>query len=112
MEAVEAREHANHSHRGKRHTSDGDARNDVYGVVSLFRKEITTGDKEGEIHNAWGAGLLLEQFIDVFDIIKRIVDEEFQFGDDAQLMAHALTQFEAHRLYVGVDVGHDFIAFF
>lgn len=112
MEAVEAREHANHSHRGERHTSDGDARNDVDGVVSLFRKEITTGDKEGEIHNAWGAGLLLEQFIDVFDIIKRIVDEEFQFGDDAQLMAHALTQFEAHRLHIGVDISHDFIAFF
>ena len=110
MEAVETREYANHSHRGERHTSDGDARNDVDGVVSLFRKEITTGDKEGEIHSAWRAGLLLEQFVDVFDIIERIVDEEFQFGDDAQLMAHALTQFEAHRLYVGVDVGHDFFA--
>ena len=108
MKAVKTREYANHSHRGERHTSDGDARNDVDGVVSLFRKEITTGDKEGEIHSAWRASLLLEQFVDVFDIIERIVDEEFQFGDDAQLMAHALTQLEAHRLYVGVDVGHDF----
>ena len=112
MEAVETREYANHRHRGERHTSDSDARNDVDGVVSLFRKKITAGNKEGEIHNAWRAGLLLKQFVNVFDIIERIVDEEFQFGNDAQLMAHALTQFEAHRLHVGVDVGHDFFASF
>ena len=54
--------------------------------------------------------LLGEEFVDVFDIVERVVYEELEFGNDAQLMAHAVAQFEAHLLCVVVDVGDDFSA--
>ena len=33
---------------------------------------------------------LLQQLVDVVDIVERVVEEEAQLGDDAQLVAHTL----------------------
>ena len=42
------------------------------------------------------------------NIVERIVNEEFQFGDDAELVAQALSQFVAEFAYVPVDVVQNF----
>ena len=39
-------------------------------------------------------------------IIQAVVDEEFELGDDAELLADARTEFVAHLSLVGVDVLH------
>ena len=38
------------------------------------------------------------------DVVKRIVEEEFQFGHDAQLMAHALAQLVAYAHTILLNV--------
>ena len=48
----------------------------------------------------------MEQLIYVFDVIQRIVHEEFQFGNDAKLFAYACAEFVAYLSLVGVDVLH------
>ena len=48
--------------------------------------------------------LLLQQFVDVLDIVKRVVDEEAQFGNDAHLVSDACSKFVADGLFVRVDV--------
>ena len=57
------------------------------------------------------AGLFLEQFVDVRYVVERIVDEEFEFGYNAQLVPHVLSQLEADSLDVGVDVGEQLFGF-
>ena len=42
----------------------------------------------------------------MFDVIQRIVHEEFQFGNDAKLFAYACAEFVAYLSLVGVDVLH------
>ena len=51
--------------------------------------------------------LLLQQTINVFEIVKTVIHEEFQFGDDAQLVTHAFSQFEADSWNIAVDVFHN-----
>ena len=40
-------------------------------------------------------------------IVQRVIDKELQLGYDAQLVAHARSQFVAHLLLVGRDVIHN-----
>ena len=47
--------------------------------------------------------LFLEEFVDVLKIVHRIVDEELQFGDDAQLEPYACAQFVAYACVLLVD---------
>ena len=49
--------------------------------------------------------LLAQQFIDVFDVVERVVDVEREFGRAPQLVAQALRQVVADGRCVGVDVG-------
>ena len=42
-------------------------------------------------------------------IIQAVVDEEFEFRDDAELLADAGAEFVANLALVGVDVLHDFL---
>ena len=48
--------------------------------------------------------LLLQQTINVFEIVKAVIHEEFQFGNDAQLVTHAFSQFEADSWNIAVDI--------
>ena len=42
------------------------------------------------------------------NVVERIVDEEFQFGDDAQLIAQATAQLVTQFAHIAVDVLKDF----
>ena len=42
-------------------------------------------------------------------IVERVIHKELQFWNDAQLMAHAVSQFKTHLLLVGVHILNDFI---
>ena len=54
--------------------------------------------------------LLLQESVDVFEIVQAIVYEELEFGDDAELMAHALAEFKTNGWDIAVDVGHNLFA--
>ena len=56
--------------------------------------------------------LLLQQTINVFEIVKTVIHEEFQFGDDAQLVTHAFSQFEADSWNIAVDIFDNLCASF
>jgi len=43
----------------------------------------------------------------VFEVVEGVVDEELQFGDDAELVAYAVAQFEADAALVVVEVLDD-----
>ena len=45
------------------------------------------------------------------DVIKAVVNEETQFGDDAQLVTHALSQLIAYAFLVTGDVLQQLLAF-
>ena len=38
----------------------------------------------------------------MFDIVEAVVDEELEFGDDAQLLAHSCAEVETDLLLVGI----------
>ena len=67
--------------------------------MALLREEITTSNIKREIQ-----GLLLEQFVDVLHVVKRIVHKETQLGNDAQLIAQALSQIIAHGTSIGCNI--------
>lgn len=46
----------------------------------------------------------LQQLINMLQIVEGIVEEEAQFGNDAQLFAHSASQFKAHGLLIGRDI--------
>ena len=54
--------------------------------------------------------LLLQESVDVFEIVQAIVYEELEFGDDAELMAHALAEFKSNGWDIAVDVCHNLFA--
>ena len=54
--------------------------------------------------------LLLQESVDVFEIVQAIVYEELEFGDDAELMAHALAEFKSNGWDITVDVCHNLFA--
>jgi len=54
--------------------------------------------------------LLLQESVDVFEIVQAIVYEELEFGDDAELMAHALAEFKTNGWDIAVDVCHNLFA--
>lgn len=54
------------------------------------------------------AALFLQEFVDVLEIVHGIVDEEAQFGYDAQLEAYALAEFVAYACVLLVDGIEDF----
>ena len=54
--------------------------------------------------------LLLQESVNVFEIVQAIVYEELEFGDDAELMAHALAEFKTNGWDIAVDVGHNLFA--
>ena len=54
--------------------------------------------------------LLLQESVDVFEIVQAIVYEELEFGDDAELMAHALAEFKTNGWDIAVDIGHNLFA--
>ena len=53
---------------------------------------------------------MLQESVDVFEIVQAIVYEELEFGDDAELMAHALAEFKTNGWDIAVDVGHNLFA--
>ena len=55
-------------------------------------------------YNIYRRALLLQQFVNVVNVVERIVDEEFQFGDDAQLIAQATAQLVAQFAHIAVDI--------
>ena len=48
--------------------------------------------------------LLLQQFVNMVDVVERIVDKEFQFGNDAQLIAQTTAQLVAQFAHIAVDI--------
>ena len=48
--------------------------------------------------------LFFQQFVNTFDVVERIVNEETQLGDDTQLVAYACSKLVADRLLVGSHV--------
>ena len=54
--------------------------------------------------------LLLQESVDVFEIVQAIVYEELEFGDDAELMAHAFAEFKSNGWDITVDVCHNLFA--
>lgn len=66
--------------------------------------------KKGKFMGREGPLSLFQQFVDSFQIVQRVVHEELQFGDDAQLMTHTGAQLEAYGLHVPIDVLDDFFA--
>lgn len=48
--------------------------------------------------------LFVQQFVNMLDIIKTVVDEKAQLRDDAQLVTHAFAQIIAYCFFVGRDV--------
>ena len=54
--------------------------------------------------------LLLQESVNIFEIVQAIVYEELEFGDDAELMAHALAEFKTNGWDIAVDVGHNLFA--
>ena len=101
-EVVEAVEHGERDHQGHGchdNADNGDGADDVDGVGRLLGEEVAAGDVKREIHFAdelftdlqFTDLLLLQQLIDAVDIVERVVDEEAQLGNDAQLVSHART---------------------
>ena len=52
---------------------------------------------------------LFQQPVNVLGIVQRVVHEELEFGDDAQLVACAQTELETNLPHIGVDVVADFL---
>ena len=46
---------------------------------------------------------LLKKFVNAFQIVERVVDEELQFWYDAQLMAQAASQFVTDGTHIAVE---------
>ena len=97
MEAIEDRERAHQSQCSQRHATHGDSRDDVDGVVRLLGEEVTAGYVECAVHDA----ILFQQLINALQVVERVVNEELQFGDDAQLMAQATTQLITDSTHIG-----------
>ena len=76
-------------------------------VSSLDVRMISYGcpTMGSERHN-----LLLQESVDVFEIVQAIVYEELEFGDDTELMAHALAEFKSNGWDIAVDVCHNLFA--
>ena len=55
---------------------------------------------------------MLQEFINVFNVIQRVIDKELQFGNDSQLLSHACAQFVANLLLVVIDVLHNLLGAF
>ena len=55
---------------------------------------------------------MLQEFIDVFNVIQRVIDKELQFGDDSQLLSHACAQFVANLFLIVIDVLHNLLGAF
>lgn len=53
---------------------------------------------------------LLKKFVNAFQIVERVVDEELQFWYDAQLMAQAASQFVTDGTHIAVEVTYDFVS--
>ena len=51
-----------------------------------------------------------QQLVDVLDIVQRVVYEEAQFWNDAQLLAQTLAKVESHGLHVGIDILQQFLS--
>lgn len=80
------------------------------GVELVFSLEVRMNP---DCYPAMGSerrNLLLQESVDVFEIVQTIVYEELEFGDDAELMAHSLTEFKTNGRDIAVDVGHNLFA--
>ena len=44
----------------------------------------------------------------MLNVVQRVVHEELQLRDDAQLMAHTVAEFQAHLLHIIVDIRNNF----
>ena len=103
VEPVKHTHHTHHRQSSQSHPRHRNGRDVIDGVMTLLREEVTQGEAVGKVHD-----LLFQEFVDVFNIVERVVYEELQLGNDTQLVAHAVTEFEAHLLHVVVDVGNNF----
>lgn len=55
-------------------------------LVDFFEKRYRRAMKNGKF-----TFLLFQEFVDVLNVVKAVVDKETQLGDDAQLITHART---------------------
>ena len=46
----------------------------------------------------------VEETVDILGVVEAVIDEELELGDDAELVARALSQLVAYLAHVGVDV--------
>ena len=111
METIKHTQSNHQCHGGYGHASHGDAADDVDGMGALLGEEIPTGYVERQVHGVAvkGSGLFLEQFVDMVDIVERVVDEKPQLRYDAQLVSHLGAQLVAYGLLVGIDIVDDFL---
>ena len=98
VEPVENRQHNDKRHGAHRHANQRNARNDIYNVVRFFRKQVAASYKCRQVHCR--KRLFFKQFLDVFKIVERVVDEEIQLGNDAHLIVNAVAQLKADFLAV------------
>ena len=56
--------------------------------------------------------LFFQQLINVCRVIQRVINEELQLRNDAQLMANTVSQLKAYSFHVVIDVLHDLFASF
>ena len=94
-EAIKHAQRHHQRHRSYSHAQHRDATDEVDDVGRFLREDISPCYIERKIHAANSSLItfsLLEQFVDVLNIVQTVVQEEAQLRDDAQLMAHALSQ--------------------
>ncbi len=94
FEAVEHRHYAHQRHGADGHAAHRNQRDDVDGVVRLFREKIALRHKERPTifrPKTHGRGcLLVQQFVDMLEAVERFVEFELQLRHYAQLVAHAV----------------------
>ena len=87
VKTIEDTEGNHKSHRGDSDTYDGDGADDINGISGFLREEIPTCYEKREIHLI----LFFQKFVDTFDVIEAVVNEETQLRDNTQLITYART---------------------
>lgn len=89
-DAVVDAQHDDECHRADRNADERNPGDDVDDGFLLAGEEVAAGYEEGQVQagrSFWG--LLLQEVLNVLYVVERVVDEEFELRDDAQLLAFA-----------------------
>ena len=109
VKTIEDGEDADHGRRGDGNARRSDAADDIDGIMAFLGEKVAPCDEKRKVHGrrSQGTALLFQEFVDVLQIVHRIVDEEFEFGDDAQLMPHARAELIANARVLRIDALQD-----